>query len=237
MSLYLAIDTATDLGSVAIGEPGFALHEIAIPPRRHAAETMPAVAALLERAGMNWTDVAGLVLADGPGSFTGLRIGLGTAKGLLAARPHLKLHTVPSLLGAAWSARHVAETVAAVYDALRDEVFVGVYAFPSQGIRTVIEPRLVGVGEFASLPRPSVALGDGAVAHASAVRDWCGRDPLPPPEGGARAGALLELMGIPGAVTAVDQVDRFEPAYGRRAAAQDRWEEKHGRPLPDPSGH
>ncbi|MBE0594461.1 MAG: tRNA (adenosine(37)-N6)-threonylcarbamoyltransferase complex dimerization subunit type 1 TsaB, partial [Gemmatimonadales bacterium] len=222
MSLYVAIDTATDLGSVAIGEPGSVQHEIAIPPRRHAAETMPAVAALLERAGMSWTDVAGLVLADGPGSFTGLRIGLGTAKGLLAARPHLKLHTVPSLLGAAWSVRHVAETVAAVYDALRDEVFLGLYAFSAQGIRAVIEPRLVSVDQMVSLPPPGVALGDGAVAHAGAVRDWCGRDPLLPSEGGARAGALLELMGIPGAVSVVDDVDRFEPAYGRRAAAQDR---------------
>ena len=233
MSLYLALDTATDLGSVALGEPGTVLHEIAIPPRRHAAETMPAVMAVLERAGRRWADLAGLVLADGPGSFTGLRIGLGTVKGLLAARPNLVLHAVPSLLGAAWAARQAGATVAALYDALRGEVFAGVYEFPAGRIRVLLEPTLVAVSDLPSLPAPVVAAGDGALAHAEAVRTWCGRDPLPLSQAAPHAGALLELMAVPGAVTAVDDVDRFEPTYGRRAAAQDRWEEKHGRALPD----
>jgi tRNA threonylcarbamoyladenosine biosynthesis protein TsaB len=236
VSLYLALDTATDLGSVALGEPGVVLHEIAIPPRRHAAEVMPAVVAVLGRADRSWADLAGVVLADGPGSFTGLRIGLGTVKGLLAAWPHLTLHTVPSLLGAAWSARHLADTVAALYDALRGDVFAGVYAFPEGRVHTVVRPLLVGVSELSRLPAPGVALGDGALAHAGPVRTWCGREPLPLAEGAPRAGALLELMAAPGAATLVDDVDRFEPAYGRRAAAQDRWEEKHGRALPDPTG-
>ena len=237
MSLYVAVDVATDLGSVAVGEPGTVLHEISIPPRRHAADAMPAIVAVLERAGRSWADIDGFVLADGPGSFTGLRIGLGTVKGLVAAWPRLTLHAVPSLLGAAWSARHVAETVAALYDALRGEVFAGVYGFPAGTIRTVVEPQLVGVSDLPDLPAPGVALGDGALAHAGAVRAWCGRDPLPLLEGAPRAGALLELMAMPGAVSRVDDVDRFEPAYGRRAAAQDRWEEQHGRDLPHSTGH
>lgn len=236
MSLYLSIDTATDVGSVALGEPGAVLHEIAIPPRRHAAETMPAVVAVLERAGRSWADLVGVVLADGPGSFTGLRIGLGTVKGLLAVRPQLALHAVPSLLGAAWAGRHAGDTVAALYDALRGEVFAGVYAFPAGRIRVLLEPTLLAVRDLPSLPAPGVAVGDGALAHAEAVRTWCGRDPLPVSEAAPRAGALLELMAVPGAVTAVEDVDRFEPAYGRRAAAQDRWEEKHGRALPDSTG-
>lgn len=237
MTLYLALDTATDLGSVALGEPGTVLHEIAIPPRRHGAETMPAIVAVLDRAGRTWSDLSGLVLADGPGSFTGLRIGLGTVKGLLAAWPHLRLQTAPSLLGAAWSARHVADTVAVLYDALRGEVFAGVYEFPAGRMRTVVEPQLVAASDLPSLPAPGVALGDGALAHPAPVRAWCGREPLQPSEGAPRAGALLELMAVSGAVTVVDDVDRFEPAYGRRAAAQDRWEEKHGRALPDSTGH
>ncbi len=237
MSLYVAVETATDLGSVALGEPGVVLHEIAIPPRRHAADTMPAIVAVLERAGRSWTDLDGFVLADGPGSFTGLRIGLGTVKGLVAAWPRCTVHAAPSLLGAAWSARHVAETVATLYDALRGEVFAAVYGFPGGVIRTVAEPRLVAANALRDLPVPGLALGDGALAHADAVRAWCGRDPLPPPAGAPRAGALLELMAVPGAVFPVGDIDRFEPAYGRRAAAQDRWEERHGRSLPDSPGH
>jgi len=237
MTLWIAVETATDAGSVAIGEPGGARHEVAIEVRRHAAETMPAVVEVLRRAGAGWDDVAGFVFADGPGSFTGLRIGLGTVKGIAAAHPHLALQSVPSLLGAAWAARGQGERVAAMYDALRGEVFLGVFEFPhGGGVRTVLEPSLVAVSVLHRLPAPVVAVGDGAVAHAAAVEAWSGRAPLPITVAGPSAAALLELMAVPGTAVPVRDLDRFEPAYGRRAAAQDRWEEKHGRALPDPAG-
>jgi len=237
MSLWIAVETATDAGSVAIGEPGTVLHEVAIEVRRHAAETMPAVVGLLRRAGVGWDGVSGFVFADGPGSFTGLRIGLGTVKGIAAAHPCLSLRSVPSLLGAAWTARERGSRVAALYDALRGEVFLGMYDFGTPGVvRTILEPALVAVSDLGRLPAPDVAVGDGAIAHAADVRQWTGRAPPPLSEASPSARALLELMAVPGIATPVSDIDRFEPAYGRRAAAQDRWEEKHGRPLPDPSG-
>jgi len=111
-----------------------------------------------------------------------------------------------------------------------------VFEFPhGGGVRTVFEPSLVAVSDLRRLPAPDVAVGDGAVAHAAAVEAWSGRAPLPITVAGPSAAALLELMAVPGTAVPVRDLDRFEPAYGRRAAAQDRWEEKHGRPLPDPA--
>lgn len=237
MSLFLAIDTATDRGSVAVGRPGDVLREIVIPNRRHAARTIPELVGLLQNAGANWPDLSGLVVADGPGSFTGLRIGVATAKGILAAHAHLQLRTVPSLLGTAWTARSVGEgTVAALYDALRDDVFVAIYRVAAHSIEVVVEPRLMPARDLRTLAVPDVIAGDGVAANENAIAAWVGASTPVRREASPSAGALIELLAVPGATRTVEDVDAFEPTYGRRAAAQDRWEATHGRSLPDPAG-
>lgn len=239
MSLYVALDTATDLGSVAVGSADGVLAEVTFSDRRHAAALMPAIHEALRLAGADWSAVSGIVLADGPGSFTGLRIGVATVKGMFAERDDLELRSAPSLLGLAWGiARVVLGPVAALYDALRGDVFAAVYETDGVTVRVHQAPTVLPAAELAGrIPRrPAVAAGDGAVAHAAVVRSWTGRDPVGPPAGAPRASALLELLAVAGATERIDDIDGFEPTYGRRAAAQDRWEAKHGRPLPDPGG-
>jgi tRNA threonylcarbamoyl adenosine modification protein YeaZ len=233
VSTLVAIDTATDLGTVAVGRAGHVLHEVTIPTRSHAARTLPTLADLLWRTGLQWSDLSGLVIADGPGSFTGLRIGLATAKGILAAQPHVQLLTAPSLLGAAWAARPAADsTVGAVYDALRGEVFVAVYRFARRRAELVVTPRLVRASDLRELPVPDAVTGDGAAAHGEHVAAWAGAAATRT-RGTASAGALLELLAVDGGPRPLGDVAGFEPAYGRRAAAEDRWEATHGRRLPD----
>ncbi len=240
MSLTLAIDTATALGSVALGEPGRLVADIRFSERRHAAALVPAIEQVLRIAGADYDALHRLIVADGPGSFTGIRIGVATAKGILQARPALPLATTPSMLGAAFAASAFhAGSVAVMYDALRGDVFAAVYTFGPCSVQTELAP-VRTIPE--ALPgrcavAPSVAVGDGAVAYADLVRRWTGRDPVGPPEGGASAAALLELLALPGAVQEVREPDAFEPVYGRLAEAQARWERTHGRPLPDPGGH
>lgn len=248
MSLYLAIDTATDVGSVAVGEPGKTMSEVMVTNRRHAAALAPAVDQVLRLAGAGLGKLAGIVIADGPGSFTGLRIACATAKGILFEYGELELWTAPSLLGAACGARmFVHGPVAALFDALRGEVFAAVYDFESGsgareggGVRmeTLVPPQLTTVTELAAqCPRtPVIAVGDGAAAYAAAIRRWTGRDPVWPPAGMPRAGALLDLLAVQDGVTRVEDPVSYEPAYGRVAEAQARWEREHGRPLPDPTG-
>jgi len=70
--MLLAIDTATDLASVALGRPGDKepLEENLLGARRHAAALIPMVESLLRRASVSLDDVRGIALSDGPGSFT-----------------------------------------------------------------------------------------------------------------------------------------------------------------------
>ena len=76
--MLLAIDTATDRASVAVGQGAEVLaQECIVGARRHASQLLPVVSACLDRAGIGLEQVEGILLADGPGSFTGLRVGDG----------------------------------------------------------------------------------------------------------------------------------------------------------------
>src|SRR5439155_23612056 len=80
---WLAIDTATEIASVAVGSPtGAAAGAFVQGARRHAAAIVQLVDHVLTQAGLRPADLEGIVIGDGPGSFTGLRIGWAAAKGL-----------------------------------------------------------------------------------------------------------------------------------------------------------
>lgn len=238
MRLYLALDTATPFGSVAVGTSGGVIAEVSVGPRRHAAATLPAAAEVLRLAGAGFADLEGIVLADGPGSFTGLRIGFATAKGILHEHPAISLRLAPSLLALAWGARPFAGgPVAALYDALRGDVFAAVYAFGEGTLETRLAPCLAPPAELVrTVPPPVIAVGDGAVVHSALMEAWTGRPPVGPPAGVPHAGSLLALLDLPGATTPVEHPEAVEPTYGRLAEAQARWERAHGRPLSHPPG-
>jgi tRNA threonylcarbamoyladenosine biosynthesis protein TsaB len=235
VSVYLAIDTATDIGSVAVGRPGAIASEVLLGTRRHAAALAPAVKESLRLAGTSLDDVTGLIVADGPGSFTGLRIGFATAQGLARGRGELTILSAPSLLSAAWLASgFVKGPVAALFDALRGQVYAAVYAFHSHAIDVMVRPGLTTVRSLReSGVRAELAVGDGAMVHAEDVLGWTGHQPVGPPAGGPRAAGLIELSRVPGALETVNDLSLWEPDYGRPAEAQARWERTHGQSLPD----
>ncbi len=239
MTLTLAIDTATEIASLAIGVDGVALAEITLSGRRHAAALLPGMEQLVGLAGASLGDVDRVLIADGPGSFTGLRIGVATVQGLVRARPAIRVGTAPSLLAAAWqAARFHTGPVAALYDALRGEVYGAVYRFGDGAVDCLAPPRRLTVDALAvaCAVRPVVAVGDGAVVHAEAVRRWTGREPVGPPAGAPAAAALLAVDGARGGTREIADIMCFEPDYGRPAEAQVRWEQAHGVRLPDSRG-
>jgi tRNA threonylcarbamoyl adenosine modification protein YeaZ len=160
-------------------------------------------AALLAARGASARDLAAILVADGPGSFTGLRIGAAFAKGLWRALG-VPLLTAPSLLGAAVRAAGAAGgerpvEVVACYDALRGECHRAVYRLLSDGVELV----------------DAVALVDVAAAHAAAP--W---GALRASETEASAAALLGLVGVAGGPVPIDAPSAWEPAYGRPAEAE-----------------
>lgn len=231
---WLAIDTATDIASVAVTAGGETIARSIRGARQHAAQIIPLIAEVLTAASVPRAEIASVVVGDGPGSFTGLRIGWAAAKGLTHERQR-PLVAIPSLLAAAHAAG--VETVAACYDALRGQVFGAVYAFEDDRVRPLVTPDVFTIQQLAAADarRPVVAVGDGAERYADEVKRWTGRAPLALAELPPLAASLLALLEYDGARRAIGDAGVAEPIYGRPAEAQVKWETRHGRPLPHTS--
>lgn len=247
---WLAIDTATDLASVAVWHPRDGARPVDASgvlrgSRRQASGMVVLVDSTLRQAETTLDDLAGIVVGDGPGSFTGLRIGWAVAKGLAQER-EIPMHAVPSLMGLAWVGwRELglakATTIAACYDALRGQVYGAIYRLAADEVETLVPPAAMTIGELRQRAPsvPDAAIGDGARRFAEEVQTWTARAPLKDlaeHDGQATvARGLLALMGYKGAVYRIPVAATAEPVYGRLAEAQVKWEARHARPLRDPS--
>lgn len=235
--MRLAIETATDRLSVALGHSSAGAVERELTgARRHAAALLPMIQELLGSAGVTLDAVRAVVLADGPGSFTGLRVGASVAKALADARG-LALWTAPSLLVRAVGAGRPGQTVLALADALRGDVYAAAYRLDETRIEELLPPGVYRPGDLPSRSlRPDVLVGEVPAAAAQPLERWAGRTITGPPAGAPHARVLLDLIDRPGGAVRVEAVQGWEPRYGRPAEAQVRWESAHGRPLPDSVG-
>jgi len=123
----LAVDTTTSRGSAAVAGPEGILAEARVTTADgHSRWLLPAVSVLLQGLGLDARDVDAFAVTVGPGSFTGLRVGLGSIQGLAmaAGRPCVGLSTLDVLAAAAAGS---AVTIVALLDAFRGEVYAGVY--------------------------------------------------------------------------------------------------------------
>jgi len=235
---WLALDTATDRASVALGTSSSdAWEESLSGARRHAGALVPMIDRLLHRAGIALDALAGVAVSDGPGSFTGLRVGATVAKALARTRG-LELRVAPSLLVRAAQHAQPGMIVLAVANALRGELYAACYRFDEGRVETLLAPSVWRPERLgATAPRPDCVVGDGPPDALARLAEWSGRPPVIGEAGLPRARELLELLHRPGGARAIANLDLWEPEYGRPAEAQARWERAHGRPLPDSIGH
>ena len=130
----LAIDTATEMCSVAlmVGDEIFSRNEIA--PRDHTKKILPMVDEVLKEAGVSLSELDALAYGRGPGSFTGVRIGIGIAQGLAlgADLPMIGISTLAAMAQGAYR-RHGVEHVACAIDARMSEVYWGQYQRQQDG--------------------------------------------------------------------------------------------------------
>jgi tRNA threonylcarbamoyladenosine biosynthesis protein TsaB len=217
----LALDTSTPVGSVAVGRGERLLAEVVMGVAvRHAEALLPAIEFALRQAGLEPAALSGIVVAGGPGSFTGVRIAGAAAKGLARALD-VPLYVYSGLLSLAAGAAASDRPVCALFDARREEVYAAAYQFAADGPPTVLlEPAarpLEAVVE-ALAPGAPLFVGDGALKHRARLEAGGGRV-APAHLAVPRAAALLWLAGVDPAGRLQDRA-AWEPAYLRPSGAE-----------------
>jgi tRNA threonylcarbamoyl adenosine modification protein YeaZ len=144
----LAIDTALEACSAAVldtEQPAIAAHESHAMLRGHAEALMPLIARVLDRAGLDFAALDRIAVTTGPGSFTGLRVGIAAARGiaLAAGKPALGLSTLAAYAAPLIAADDTLPVVSAI-DARHDHVYLQVFG---PGGRTIVAPRLAPLRE------------------------------------------------------------------------------------------
>ena len=194
MKPYLAIDTSTALGSVAVGRGSELLAEIVVGvSTKHSESLLPAIDYALRSAGLEPPDLGAVVVAGGPGSFTGVRVAGATAKGFVRALG------VPLAYSGLLALAAAAEgPVCALFDARRGEVYAGCWRFPGDGaVEVIMPPTAAPVEEVLTAlagtqPR---FVGEGALRYRDAIESAGGRV-APAHQAAPRASALLWLADI-----------------------------------------
>jgi tRNA threonylcarbamoyladenosine biosynthesis protein TsaB len=189
--IILALDTTTKGGSLAIVHDGVVRVEREGDPGVTFGQRLPGeLAAVLDEAGLPIEDVDLFAVAAGPGSFTGLRVGIATVQGLAMAR-RKRVVAVSALEALARAATNADRPIAAWMDAQRGEVFAAWYA--PDGRDLLLPPIAAGPRQvlqmWAERPGllPSLFIGDGAVRHRDVLREVAGdsvRVVAPPPLAG-----------------------------------------------------
>jgi tRNA threonylcarbamoyladenosine biosynthesis protein TsaB len=141
--MLVAIDTSTDTASLALHD-GFRVRveHTWESPRQHTVELLPRLVAALEQIGLSAKHLSGVAVARGPGSFTGLRVGMAVAKGLTLTRG-LPLIGVPTLDVIAAAQGKSRRTLCAVLQAGRGRICVAPYRWRDGRWQSREEPRLI----------------------------------------------------------------------------------------------
>lgn len=131
----LAIDTATEACSAALWNDGNTCAHFELCPREHTQRILPIVQDILTQGGVSLTDLDALAFGRGPGSFTGVRIGIGIAQGLAlgAELPMIGVSTLATMAQGAWRKQGASRVLAAI-DARMGEVYWAEYQRDAQGV-------------------------------------------------------------------------------------------------------
>lgn len=212
----LAIETSTELCSVALLRDGDLFVEESLAGNRHSELLLPMVRRVLERGRLQAREMHAFAFGQGPGSFTGIRIACGVVQGLAfgAARPVVP---VPSLLALAEQSNE--SRVAAALDARMGEAYIAAYARNGEDWDEIVAPRLVDAGGVPPLPgRRWIATGTG-FGHAWLREAW--RDSIEMRLEGdlPRAGAIARIAARRYAAGGALPAERAAPLYLRDKVA------------------
>lgn len=222
----LAIDTANLVMGVAIIDGDKIVGELTTNlQKNHSLRLMPAIDLLMEEVGLKPSDLERIVVSSGPGSYTGVRIGVTTAK-TLAWSLNIPLVGISSLEVLAQNGRYFDGYIVPIFDARRGQVYTGLYKINGSHVSSVQVDQLVLLEDWLQvlkqLESPILFLGNDLTIHREVIAERLGKQAvLPPIVTDNPRPAELAYLGLKKEATA--DVHSFVPEYLRLAEAEAKW--------------
>ncbi|MFE4354104.1 tRNA (adenosine(37)-N6)-threonylcarbamoyltransferase complex dimerization subunit type 1 TsaB [Peribacillus butanolivorans] len=227
----LAIDTSNfTLGIALINDTQVIGEYTTNLKKNHSVRVMPAIETLLRDCDTSPKELTKIVVAQGPGSYTGVRIGVTIAK-TLAWTLKIPLSAVSSLEVLAANGRYFNGLVSPLFDARRGQIYTGLYEIENNVLNTVMEDCNILSSEWAirlkELKRPVLFVGQDVEIHREAITKVLGNLAVfSPVQLFNSRPSELAFIGL--SKTEVD-IHKFVPNYIRMAEAEAKWLEQQGK--------
>ena len=226
--VFLGIESSTDAASVALVNEDCVIGEITYTIKKsHSTQLMPMVIQLLEVSGYTLKTIDGIGVSMGPGSFTGLRIGM-TLANMLSYANGLPIVGISSLKAIAYNGKGLAEYVCPLIYSRKEEVYGALY---NRNLEPLMDEQIMSIeGFIKKLPKePILLLGDGFTKYGSFFKEKgvplvnCNPE-IEIPKGSSVAYLAMESF----KEGKVENPFNLKPDYFRPSEAEIPWEQKHG---------
>ncbi len=230
----LAVETATRYQSVALMDGKILLAEKSQDNcSSHAGSLIPAIQDLLASLPCPFSAIEGLTVSSGPGSFTGLRVGLSTMVGFRTVTG-LPLVTVPTLEAMAWSHRSSVYPVCPMLVARTNEVYWAQFQWKDGHVVRLLEDRVGTIRDMMdSIRQPTVFFGEGWLRHQRVIMEALGDVPICGVSESMNPSAYhVGLASLDAFQTGQVAGSHLSPHYVQRSEAEVQWDLKRRRTSP-----
>ena len=231
----LGIDSSGMVASVALVQDDILVAEYSVNYKKtHSQTLLPMLDEIVKMAELDLAEIDAIAVASGPGSFTGLRIGSATVKGLGLAlsKPVVSVPTCHALAYNLWGTDKL---VCPIMDARRNQVYTGIYEFVSGELKVIRAQDAMDIHELIDIlnemGRPVIFTGDGVPVFCDTIKEKMNLEHefAPAHMNRQRAGAVAALGACYYAQGIYESADEHKPVYLRKSQAEREREEKLGR--------
>ena len=165
----LAIDSSSNVATVAVLEEDMVIAEYSVNHKKtHSQTLLPMIDEILKMSELTMEDIEAIAVSAGPGSFTGLRIGSATAKGLAYVK-NLPIIEIPTIDGLAYNCADYNKYICPMMDARRNQVYTGIYHYDNDELICDVAQCQMDITELIDkineMGEPVIFLGDGVKVH------------------------------------------------------------------------
>lgn len=227
----LGIESSSLVASVAIVEDGVTMAEYTVNFKKtHSQTLLPMIDAMVSLLDVELSSIDAIAVSGGPGSFTGLRIGSATAKGLGLALNKPLIH-IPTLDGTAYNLFGASGLICPIMDARRNQVYTGIYRF-EKDFQVVMEQDAMDmndlIGKLNTMDERVIFLGDGVPVHEKLIAERMNvpYEIAPAHVNRQRAASVAALGAVYFAEGKIETAEEHGPDYLRKSQAEREREER-----------